>query len=153
MTAASRVEAQTIKESRLPMSLTPTLFFKGDAEEALELYRDALGGNVDIRRYSEAAGRENGTDGWDNKVMYGMLTSAHGIVAAMDAPPERAGDPGDNFAIAIQTSKDDTDGVFEKLSAGGSVTMPLQETFYSPRFGMLTDRFGVKWFVSAPYQT
>ena len=131
------------------MQLTPNLIFNGNAEQVLEHYRDALGGDVEIMRFSESPEAASVTPEWANKVIYGTLRSPAGIVNAMDAPPGRGGAPGDNFMLGIQTeTQAQTDEIFSKLAAGGSVTMPLNKTFWSPRFGMLTDKFGVKWMVS-----
>jgi PhnB protein len=81
--------------------------------------------------------------------LYGRLRSSAGIVNIMDAPPGRAGEPGDNFMLGVQTdSEAQTDEVFAKLAEGGSVIMPLAKTFWSLRFGMVTDKFGVKWLIN-----
>jgi PhnB protein len=129
--------------------MQPNLFFSGNAEEALEYYRSATGGEVEIRRFTELPADQHSAPEWANKVLYGTLRSPLGILNAMDAPPDRAGKPGDNFALSILTTTEaQTDAVFAKLSAGGTVTMPLEKTFWSPKFGMCTDKFGIKWMVS-----
>jgi PhnB protein len=67
----------------------------------------------------------------------------------MDASPDRAGRPDDsNSLISIEMTQDNAGGVFSKLSAGGTVTMPLEKTFWSPLFGMLVDKFGTKWMIN-----
>ena len=67
----------------------------------------------------------------------------------MDAAEDRAGRPGDNFSILIQVENEgQADGIFSRLIAGGKVMMPLEKTFWSKKFGMLTDKFGIKWMVS-----
>ena len=131
------------------MQLTPNLVFTGNAEEVLEHYRDALGGDIQIRRFAETPDSETVSPQWRNKVIYGSLRSPAGLVNAMDAPPGRAGAPGDNFLIGIETDNEaDVDKIFAKLSAGGTVIMPLAKTFWSPKFGMFADKFGIKWMVS-----
>ena len=132
------------------MQMNPTLFFTGNAEEVLEFYRDALGGNVNIQRYEDAP-PESGQSApdWGDKVMYGALTSPFGIIAAMDAPPDRAGQPGDNFGISIAGDDESVmSGAFAKLSAGGRVLMPYGKTFFADNFGMTKDKFGITWMVS-----
>jgi len=133
------------------MQLNPCLFFTGNAEEVLEHYRGALGGDVEIVRFEGTPVANSVQPEYRNKVLYGSLRSPLGIVNAMDAPPGREGTPGDNFSIAIQTdSEAQADAIFSKLSAGGTVMMPLEKTFWSAKFGMFADKFGIKWMVSAP---
>jgi PhnB protein len=127
--------------------MQPNLFFNGNAEEALEHYRSAVGGDVQIQRYAGSPAAS--TPDFDNKVLYGTLTSPLGTLNAMDAPAGRAGSPGDNFSLSIATTSEaQTKTVFAKLCEGGVVTMPLEKTFWSPLFGMCTDKFGFKWMVS-----
>lgn len=131
------------------MQLQPNLAFNGNAEEVLAHYRDALGGEIEITRFSQTPAAQEVPPEWAGKVVYGTLRSPAGTINAMDAPPERAGTPGDNFILGIQTeSREQIDEIFSKLSAGGSVMMPLDKTFWSPRFGMLTDKFGIKWMIN-----
>lgn len=131
------------------MELNPNLVFNGNAEEVLHYYRDALGGEIQIMRFGESPAAAEVTPEWANKVIYGSLRSPAGVVNAMDAPPGRGDAPGENFILGVQTdSASQTDEIFSKLAAGGSITMPLDKTFWSPRFGMCTDKFGVKWMVN-----
>lgn len=131
------------------MQLNPCLFFTGNAEEALEFYRDALGGNIEISRYKDAPPEAGSSPDFAEKVLYGTLTSAYGTVAAMDAPKERAGTPGDNFGITLVADSDgEAASAFEKLARGGNVIMPYAETFWAAKFGMVEDKYGVKWMVN-----
>lgn len=131
------------------MQLNPCLFFTGNAEEVLEFYRDALGGKIEIARYKDAPPEMGSSPDWADKVMYGTLISPFGVVAAMDAPKERAGQPGNNFGIAIGAETDNTAATaFAKLSDGGTVLMPYEKTFFAAKFGMVEDKYGVKWLIS-----
>jgi PhnB protein len=131
------------------MQLNPNLVFNGNAEEVLAHYRDALGGEVEITRFGQTPVAEEVAPEWADKVVYGTLRSPAGIVNVMDAPPGRGGEAGDNFILGIQTeSRAQVDEIFSKLCAGGSVMMPLDKTFWSPRFGMLTDKFGIRWMIN-----
>jgi PhnB protein len=131
------------------MQLTPNLVFNGIAETVLAHYHDALGGEVEIMRFADSPVADTICAEWAGKVMYGSLRSPAGTISIMDAPPDRAGKPGDNFMIGVQTeSAAQTDAVFAKLAEGGTVIMPLEKTFWSERFGMLTDKFGTKWMVN-----
>lgn len=133
------------------MQLSPTLFFTGNAEEALEFYRDALGGRIAIQRYKDAP-PESGQSSPDfaDKVMYGTLTSPFGTISAMDAPPDRAGTPGDNFGISISGEEENLmSKAFTKLAESGRVIMPYGKTFFAANFGMTKDKFGITWLVSS----
>jgi PhnB protein len=131
------------------MKLNPNLVFSGIAESVLEHYRDALGGDVEIMRFADSPAAGSVEPAWANKVIYGTLRSPAGNLNVMDAPPGRAGTPGSNFVLGIETeSRAQVDQIFSKLSASGAVTMPLDKTFWSPRFGMLTDKFGIKWMIN-----
>jgi PhnB protein len=131
------------------MKLNPNLVFNGIAESALEHYRDALGGDIEIMRFADSPAAGSVEPDWADKVIYGTLRSPAGNLNAMDAPPDRGGTSGDNFVLGIETeSRSQVDEIFSKLSAGGAVTMPLDKTFWSPRFGMLTDKFGIKWMIN-----
>lgn len=130
------------------MNLNPYLHFNGNAEEALEHYRDALGGEIEILRYAGSPAERCAPSEWGSKVLHGALRSRAGLILASDATTDRVNNPGDNFEVAIQVDTEkDADSVFGKLATGGQVTMPLDETFFSPKFGMLTDKFGIKWMV------
>jgi PhnB protein len=131
------------------MQLTPYLFFNGNAEEVLEHYRSALGGELEVVRFEGSPVAEHVPSDWGGKVLYGALRSPLGVVSVMDTPPGRAvGNPGDNFSIGIQTeSEAQADVVFAKLLAGGTVMMPLEKTFWAAKFGMLIDKFGIRWMV------
>ncbi len=131
------------------MQLQPNLAFDGNAEEVLAHYCDALGGEIEITRFGDTPVAHEVPPEWAGKVVYGTLRSPAGVINAMDAPPGRGGEPGGNFMLGVQTeSREQIDAIFSKLSAGGSVTMPLDKTFWSPRFGMLTDKFGIKWLLN-----
>jgi len=131
------------------MQLNPNLFFTGNAEEALQFYREALGGEIEIARFKDAPPDMGSTPEWGEKVMYGQLTSPYGVIAAMDAPPGRGGGEPNGFGINISAdSAEAAASVFEKLAAGGSVTMPFDKTFFAEKFGMLDDKYGVTWMVT-----
>jgi len=129
----------------------PYLFFGGRCEEALEFYRTALGAKVDfLMRYKESpepapAGRLPA--GFENKVMHATFRIGGTMLMGSDGCEEGAKFEGFSLSLAVPTEAE-ADRAFAALSAGGKVEMPLGKTFWSPRFGMLTDRFGIGWMVS-----
>jgi len=131
------------------MQLNPSLFFTGNAEEALAFYREALGGDIEIVRFKDAPPDMGSTPEWGEKVMYGSLTSPYGVIAAMDAPPGRGGGEPNGFGISIiADTAEAAAAAFEKLARGGSVTMPFDKTFFAEKFGMADDKYGITWMVS-----
>ena len=129
----------------------PYLFFGGRCEEALEFYRTALGAQVDfLMRYKESPeptppGRLPA--GFENKVMHATFHIGGTTLMASDGCEEHATFEGFSLSFVVPTEAE-ADRAFAALSVGGQVQMPLGKTFWSPRFGMVTDRFGIGWMVS-----
>ncbi len=133
------------------MIVQPYIFFEGRAEEALEFYKSALGAEVvSVMRFSEVPdeeARRSAPPGSDNKIMHMAFRVGETMVLGSDGyvrgQPDFKG-----FGLALSTrDAPEAESVFSALSDGGSVSMPLAETFFSPRFGMVNDRFGVLWMV------
>jgi PhnB protein len=128
------------------------LFFGGRCDEALEFYRTALGAEVDfLMRYKESSeplppGRI--PPGFENKVMHATFHIGGTTLMASDGCEAGPRFAGFSLSLAVPTQAE-ADRAFVALAAGGQVTMPLTKTFWSPCFGMLTDRFGIGWMVSA----
>ena len=134
-------------------SIQPYLFFAGRCDEALDLYRTALDIKVDmLMRFSDSPEpMPPGVlqPGFEKKVMHAAFRVGDSLVLASDGCDDKAKFGG--FALAVNV-KDEAEAqrVFGALSAGGSVQMPLAKTFWSPCYGMLTDRFGMSWMVMVP---
>ena len=136
-----------------PTLVQPYLFFGGRCEEALEFYRTALGAQVDfMMRYKESPEPMPPgmlPPGFENKVMHATFRIAENILMASDGSHEGAKFDGFSLSLAVPAEAE-AKRAFAALSAGGQVKMPLTKTFWSPCFGMLTDRFGIGWMVSVP---
>jgi PhnB protein len=130
------------------MPVQPYLFFNGRCDEAIEFYRDALGAEVMmLLRFKQAPDRSMIQPGNEEKVMHGRLRIGDAIVLVSDG---MCGGETKFEGFSLTLSLDSTEEVdrrFNALADGGQVRMPLDKTFFSPRFGMLTDRFGVGWVV------
>ena len=130
------------------MQVQPYLFFDGRCEEALEFYKKAIGAKVDtLMRWKDSPDKSMCSPGNENKVMHASLKIGETRVMASDG--RNTGNPKfDGFALSVD-AKDatDADRLFKGLSDGGTVIMPLDKTFFSPRFGMTQDKFGVNWMV------
>jgi PhnB protein len=134
--------------------IQPYLFFGGRCEEALTFYRTAIGAEVDmLMRHKESPDAPPPgmlAPGWENKVMHTSFRVGTTVIMASDGcSPEDGHFKGFMLSITVP-SEADAQRVFAALSKGGEVKMPLSKTFWSPCFGMLTDRFGLGWMVTVP---
>ena len=130
------------------MHVQSYLFFDGRCEEAIEFYKKTLDAKVDmLMRFKEGPDQSMCKPGSENKVMHASLAIGETRVMASDG--HNAGNPDfKGFALSLNAKDEaDSDRLFNGLSAGGKVMMPLGKTFFSPRFGMTTDKFGVNWMV------
>ena len=133
------------------MLVQPYLFFDGRCEEAVTFYRDALGAKVEtVMHFKDCPDTPPpGTmpPGSENKVMHASFRIGETTVMASDGHCQ--GHPSfQGFSLSITVpSEAEADRAFGALAEGGKVSMPLGKTFFSPRFGMVTDRFGVGWMV------
>lgn len=133
----------------------PYLFFGGRCQEALEFYRAALGAQVDMLMLHKDSPEPPppGTlqPGFENKVMHTTFRVGETTLMASDGCNEGTTFSGFSLALSVPTEAE-ADRVFAALADGGQIQMPLDRTFWSSRFGMLTDRFGVRWMVSVSSQ-
>jgi len=133
------------------MNVQAYLMFNGRTEEAIDFYKKAVGAEVTmLMRFSDAPDPMPPgmiPEGWDSKIMHSSFKVGEAELMASDGcQSDDAGFKGVSLALSV-TSPEEAAAVFAALSDGGQVTMPLAETFFSPSFGTLTDRFGVSWMV------
>jgi len=135
---------------------SPYLFFEGRCEEAVEFYKHAVGAEVGmIMRYKEAPEPPPGPmpAGYENKIIHAQLKIGPTIVMMSDGRCNgKASFQGFALSLMVPTEAE-AKKRFTALSEGGQTQTPLTKTFFSPSFGMLTDRFGVMWMVLVPGQT
>jgi PhnB protein len=141
----------TINEKQV---VQPYLFFNGSCEEAVEFYRKTLGAEVQmIMRYKESPEPlQPGMvpPGFENKIMHASFRVGQTTIMASDGcEADKPKFEGFSLALSVPTEAD-ADRFFNALAEGGQVRMPLTKTFWSPRFGMVADRFGIGWMVSVP---
>jgi PhnB protein len=127
--------------------LNPYISFDGDARQAMEFYKEVFGGTLSLNTYGDLGQRDTPDA---DKIMHGMLETTSGFtLMGADAPPGMEHNPGNNFSVSL--SGDDVAelrGYWEKLSTGGSVSVPLEKQMWGDVFGMCTDRFGIPWMVN-----
>ncbi len=135
-------------------TINPYLNFLGNTEEAFNFYRSVFGGEFSIiQRYKDLPDMSKNLSAEDaEKLMHISLPIGNGnVLMGTDALGSMGQQltVGNNFVLSMNTSSEaETEKIFNGLSAGGQVTMPLQRTFWSPYFGMLTDQFGIQWMVN-----
>lgn len=131
----------------------PYLVFGGRCEEALAFYRTALGAQVEMVMHFHESPEPPPpgvlAPGFERKVMHTSFRIGESRIMASDGCDANSKFGGFNLSVSV-TTEADADRVFAALADGGQVTMPLCKTFWSPRFGMVTDRFGVSWMVIVP---
>ena len=132
----------------MPTLLNPYINFKDNARQAMEFYKSVFGGVLEMNTFKDFQQSQNPDD--DNKIMHSQLNTPNGMVLmASDAPAGMPLDSGSNITISL--SGDDNAelrGYWEKLSNGGSVTLPLEVAPWGDAFGMVTDQFGIQWMVN-----
>ncbi len=126
--------------------LNPYISFAGDAREAMEFYQRVLGGGLTLNTFGDFGAQDAPHA---DKIMHGLLETDRGFtLMGADTPPGTEHNPGNNVALSL--SGDDADelrGYWEKLSAGGTVSVPLEKQMWGDEFGMCVDQFGIIWMV------
>jgi len=139
------------------MLVTPYLFFNGRCEEALDFYKKTLGAEVEfLMRYKdspEPLDPNKMPPGSENRIMHASFKIGETTVMASDGGPIQV-TKFDGFGLSLQPSAPaDAERLFTALSDGGQVRMPLAQTFFSPSFGMVADKFGICWMIYVPQPT
>jgi PhnB protein len=133
------------------MRVEPYLSFEGRCEEALEFYKKAIGAEVTmLMRFGESPDKSMLSPGSEKKVMHSSVKIGDSVVMATDGRNTgKANFQGISLSITANTDAD-AKRIFDALSDGGQLQLPLTKTFFASSFGMLSDKFGVNWMVSTP---
>ncbi len=131
------------------MQLITHLHFNGNCEAAFKFYEQTLGGKiVTMMPHEGTPAAEHVPPEWRKKILHAGLTVGDQWLMGADAPPEHY-QPPRGFSVAMQINdRAEAECIFKALSEDGKVTMPLQETFWATRFGMLVDQFGIPWLIN-----
>ena len=131
------------------MQLNPHLHFNGQCEAAFKFYEKCLGGKIEVMMTHEGMpATEQVPAEWRSKIMHARLVVDKQVFMGMDAPPDRFQKPqGFHLNIGVKDPAE-AERLFNALAEDGKVQMPLQQTFWAIRFGMLVDRFGIPWMVN-----
>jgi PhnB protein len=132
------------------MQLNPYLSFNGQCEAAFKFYQQCLGGKiVTMLTYGDSPMAEQVSSEWRNRILHASLTVGDGSwLMGADAPPEH---PEETKGFSVSLAIDDpaeAERIFHALAENGTVRLPIQQTFWTVRFGMLVDQFGIPWMVN-----
>lgn len=131
------------------MQLYPYLHFNGQCEAAFKFYEKCLGGKIAFMMPHEGSPVADTVPAeWGKKILHATLNVGDDVLQGADAPPNRYQKP-QGFSVSL-SMKDpaEADRVFHALAENGRVQLPIQETFWAVRFGMVTDQFGIPWMIN-----
>jgi PhnB protein len=131
------------------MQLNPYLLFNGQCEAAFTFYARCLGGKVMAMLPHEGTpAEEHVPPEWRKKIIHACMTVGDTFLMASDCPADRYEKP-QGFSVSLQIKDPaEAERAFHALAANGTVRMPIQETFWAVRFGMLVDQFGIPWMIN-----
>jgi len=131
------------------MQLNPYLHFNGQCEDAFKFYETCLGGKITFMMPHEGTPVADQVPAeWGKKILHATLNIGEDVLLGADSPPDHYQKP-QGFSVSISTNDPaEADRVFNALAENGTVPMPIQETFWAVRFGMVTDRFGIPWMIN-----
>lgn len=122
--------------------------FSGHCKEAFEFYQATLGGDTNFLTYENSPAKDSTPSGWRKKIVHGSFKLNGLEIAGADVLPRHYHEP-KGFQLLLQlTSEPESQRIFAAFSEGGSITMPLQKTFWSPCYGIVVDRFSIPWEVN-----
>lgn len=128
--------------------LNPYLSFKDNTRDAMTFYKTVFGGKLTMNTFKEYNASQDPAE--DNKIMHAELAADNGVsFFAADTPNGMNYRPGENISMSLTGENEpELKSYFQKLSAGGKVTMPLEKAPWGDTFGMLTDKYGINWMVN-----
>ena len=131
------------------MQMNPYLTFNGQCEAAFRFYEKRLGAKIgSMISHAGTPSEAHVPAEWRNKIMHATLQFEDSVLMGADTPPDRY-EPPKGFSISISLEDPaEAERIFQALSEGGSVRMPIQQTFWAKRFGMLVDQFGIPWMIN-----
>jgi PhnB protein len=137
----------------MKMDVNPYLSFNGQCEAAFKFYENCLGGGgLSFHKYGGSPMAGDVPAEWQDKVMHATLLFGNTALMGADAPPNFFTQP-QGFSISLSVDKaEEADKVFAALAEGGKIQMPIQQTFWTTRFGVLIDKFGIPWMVNCNQQ-
>ncbi len=131
------------------MQFYPYLNFDGDCQAAFRFYEGVLGGKIEaMTTHGDSPIADQVPPSWHDRVLHARLVVGDAVLMASDSPPEHYEKPGGIYVSLNVEDPAAADRIFYALAENGSVTMPIEKTFWAERFGMLVDRFGIPWMIN-----
>lgn len=133
------------------MQVNAYIMFSGQCEAAFRFYAKCLGGTIEAMLPHEGTpAADHVPAAWRQKIMHARLRLGDGVLMGSDAPPPYQEKP-QGFSVALHFKEPaEAERAFHALAEGGTVRMPIAETFWATRFGMLVDPFGIPWMINCP---
>jgi PhnB protein len=133
----------------LAMQVNPYLVFNGDCETAIKFYQQVLGAEITMMMtHAGTPMAEHTPPEWHDKILHASLKIGDTVLMASDAPPDRYEKPKGFSVSLVLDDTSEAERIFKALSEGGSVQMPIQQTFWAARFGMLVDKYAIPWMIN-----
>lgn len=132
------------------MKANPYLLFSGQCKAAMEFYAGILGGKIEaMLPHAGTPAEEHVAPDWRDKIMHAHLVAGDVVLMGSDVPPAQFEKP-QGMSVSLHTKDiEESERIFKALSQNAQrITMPIAQTFWSVRFGMLTDRFGIPWMIN-----
>lgn len=142
-------EALSERLAKQPRSIGPYLSFNGQCAQAFHYYADVLGGSVEfMMTFGDSPERGNVAEHWQEKIMHAHLNLGNQFLMGCDAPEGWHQKP-QGFSVQLQVdSAEKAERIFAALAKGGTIKMPMEETFWAKRFGALVDQFYIPWMIN-----
>ena len=133
------------------MQINAYIMFAGECETAFRYYAKCLGGTIEEMLPHEGTPAAEGVPPeWRKKILHARMRVGDGVLMASDAPPGRQEKP-QGFSVSLFVEQPaEAERIFHALAEKGTVHMPMAETFWAHRFGMLVDQFGIPWMINCP---
>lgn len=131
------------------MQVNPYLMFDGRCEAAFQFYEKCLGARIAFKMtFGESPMADQCPPGWEKAIMHAHLSLGDRTIMGSDCPPDRYSKP-QGFSVSLNfDAPSEAERVYKAMSENGTVTMPLQETFWAAKFGMFVDQFAIPWMIN-----
>ena len=131
------------------MQLIPYLNFNGQCQAAFKFYEQCLGGKIiAMMTYGSTPAADHVSAETRDRIIHARLLVGDAVLMGSDSPPEHFQEPGGTYVSIHVNDPAEAERIFHALEEGGTVRMPIEETFWAVRFGMLVDRFGTPWMIN-----
>jgi PhnB protein len=134
------------------MKINPYLNFDGQCKAAFEFYAQCLGGKiVFMQTHGDSPMAEHTPPDWHDRILHAQLAVGDMVLMASDTPPGSYNPPQGLYLLLAVETTDEAERIFQRLAENGSVQMPIAETFWAARYGLVTDQYGTPWMINCDH--